>query len=143
MNKPAPVKEVTAKAAHALLNDDPRALLIDIRSGMEFLFVGHPAHAVNIPWIDEPDWVVDPHFTSHIRKLMLGGVSCQSDGDCAPILLVCRSGKRSLEAGTQLIKDGLNSVYSIAGGFEGELDDQHQRSTINGWRFDGLPWAQC
>ena len=48
-----------------------------------------------------------------------------------------------MEAGAKLLEQGLNNIYSIAGGFEGELDDQHQRSTINGWRFDGLPWAQC
>ena len=136
-------REIMPKAAHELLSEDPRALLVDIRSSMEFLFVGHPAHAVNIPWIDEPDWVIDPHFTANIRKLLLGGVSCEAEGECAPILLICRSGKRSLEAGHKLLEDGLTNVYSIAGGFEGELDEAHQRSTINGWRYDGLPWAQC
>lgn len=136
-------KELTAKAAFELQNDDPSSLLVDIRSSMEFMFVGHPAHAINIPWIDEPDWIVDPEFTAHIRKLMLGGASCASDGDCVPIMLICRSGKRSLEAGAKLIDDGLKNIYSVAGGFEGELDENHQRSTVNGWRFDGLPWAQC
>lgn len=136
-------REITPKAAFELQNDDPRSLLVDIRSGMEFMFVGHPAHAINIPWIDEPDWVVDPEFTAHIRKLMLGGASCQADSDCVPILLICRSGKRSLEAGAKLLEDGLSNIYSVAGGFEGELDEQHQRSSVNGWRFDGLPWAQC
>lgn len=143
MNKQTHVLEIKPGPASKLLKEDPRALLIDIRSGMEFLFVGHPAHAVNVAWIDEPDWTVDPNFTAHIRKLMLGGAACQADGECVPILLICRSGKRSMEAGAKLIEDGLSNVYSIAGGFEGELDEQHQRSTINGWRFDGLPWAQC
>ena len=26
---------------------------------------------------------------------------------------------------------------------EGELDEDHHRSTIGGWRFEGLPWEQC
>ena len=28
-------------------------------------------------------------------------------------------------------------------GFEGELDENHHRSTLGGWRFRGLPWEQC
>ena len=133
-------KEITPVRAFEIQNDDPSSLLVDIRSSMEFMFVGHPAHAINIPWIDEPDWVIDPEFSAHIRKLMLGGASCQaSEGECVPIMLICRSGKRSLDAGARLIEDGLNNIYSVAGGFEGELDEKHQRSTVNGWRFDGLP----
>jgi len=143
MSKSSQPREIKPKAALELLSHEPRSLLVDIRSGMEFLFVGHPAHAVNIPWIDEPDWIIDPNFTSHIRKLMLGGVSCEAEGECVPILLICRSGKRSMEAGIKLLEEGLSNVYSIEGGFEGELDETHQRSTINGWRFEGLPWAQC
>lgn len=136
-------KEILPKAAYEMLQNDSRTLLIDIRSGMEFLFVGHPKEAVHIAWIDEPDWIVNPHFTAEIRKLMLGGASCQTNENCVPILLICRSGKRSMEAGAKLLEDGLMNIYSVDGGFEGELDDDHQRSTLNGWRFDGLPWAQC
>jgi len=28
-------------------------------------------------------------------------------------------------------------------GFEGDLDEDHHRSTANGWRFQNLPWEQC
>ena len=28
-------------------------------------------------------------------------------------------------------------------GFEGPLDDKHQRSSEAGWRFEKLPWEQC
>lgn len=136
------VKSILPQQAYELLQSQPQAILVDVRSSMEFLFVGHPKGAVNIPWIDEPDWVVDPHFTSHVRQLMLGGVVCDSSG-CVPVLLICRSGKRSLEAGNQLIADGLTEIYNIEGGFEGPLDETHHRSTRAGWRFDNLPWEQC
>ena len=135
-------EEILPQAAFDLLKEDPRALLVDIRSSMEFLFVGHPTDAVHVAWIDEPDWVVNPQFIQEIRKLILGGVVCADEG-CVPILLICRSGKRSLDAGDHLIKSGLTNIFSVAGGFEGELDDNHQRSTINGWRHEGLPWVQC
>ncbi len=131
------------KAAFDLLNDDPRAVLVDIRSSMEFLFVGHPAGAVHVAWIDEPDWDINPHFVTDIRKLMLGGTICNADEGCAPIILICRSGKRSLQAGQCLLDAGVSNVFHVDEGFEGELDELHQRSQVGGWRFHGLPWEQC
>ena len=131
------------KQAWQLLQDDPRAVLIDIRSSMEFLFVGHPAGAVHVPWIDEPDWVVNPHFVTDVRKVLLGGVVCDLDEGCAPVILICRSGKRSLEAGKALLEAGLKRVYHVDEGFEGNLDEHHHRSTLGGWRYRGLPWEQC
>lgn len=137
------VKTVTAKEAYNFLQNDPRALLIDVRSNMEFLFIGHPVDAISIPWIDEPDWIVNPNFAAEVRKLILGGLDHRSEGHNVPVFLICRSGKRSLEAGIELLKQGFHEVYNIAEGFEGELDDNHHRSTLAGWRFDGLPWSQC
>jgi rhodanese-related sulfurtransferase len=136
------VKGLNPEQAYQMVHDNPRALLIDVRSTMEYLFVGHPVGAIHIPWIDEPDWKVNPHFATDVRKVLLGGVACHGEG-CAPIILVCRSGKRSLEAGRALVKDGIRDVYNIDEGFEGELDEQHHRSTRGGWRFRGLPWEQC
>ena len=129
--------------AHKLLQDNPRAVLIDVRSSMEFLFVGHPAGAVHIPWIDEPNWEINPDFTTDIRKLLLGGVVCDKEHACAPVILICRSGQRSLDAGKHLLEAGLTDIYHVEEGFEGDLNEHHQRSTINGWRFRGLPWEQC
>jgi len=134
---------LSPKQAWELTENDSRALLVDIRSTMEFLFVGHPKGAVHVAWIDEPDWDINPHFTTEIRKLLLGGVSCTNDQGCAPIILICRSGKRSLEAGRALIKDGMSNIMHVDEGFEGELDDDHHRGTVGGWRCHDLPWEQC
>jgi len=135
--------KLTPQQAWDLFEEDHRAVLVDIRSSMEFLFVGHPAGAVHVAWIDEPDWVVNPHFVTEIRQLMLGGVTCEPGEACAPIILICRSGKRSKEAGLKLVEAGLENVYHVTEGFEGELDEHHQRSKVGGWRFHGLPWEQC
>lgn len=137
------VKHLTPKQAFDLIGENPRAILIDVRSNMEFLFVGHPKGAVHIPWIDEPDWVVNPHFVRQIRELMLGGIICDEGDGCAPIILICRSGKRSVEAGNALIEAGFKDVYNVLDGFEGELNENHQRSSLGGWRYEGLPWEQC
>ncbi len=136
---------LTPHEAQKILQENPRAVLVDIRSSMEFLFVGHPVGAVHIPWIDEPDWDVNPNFVTDIRKLLLGGVVCdrEEELECAPVILICRSGKRSLQAGKALIEAGVKDVYHVDDGFEGDLNEHHQRSTLNGWRFEGLPWEQC
>jgi hypothetical protein len=70
---------LTPQEAWQMLQEDPRTLLVDIRSSMEYLFVGHPVGAVHVPWIDEPDWEINPHFVTDIRKLLLGGVVCDTD----------------------------------------------------------------
>ena len=137
------VKTVTPKEAWQILQDDPRAVLVDVRSDMEFLFVGHPTGAIHIPWIDYPDWKLNENFVTEVRKLVLGGICHESANSGAPVVLICRSGKRSLEAGILLNKEGFCDVYNVADGFEGELDDHHHRGTLGGWRFEGLPWEQC
>lgn len=136
------LNHLTPQEAADIIEHDSRTLLVDIRSNMEFLFVGHPKGAIHVPWIDEPDWVVNPNFEKEIRQLMLGGV-CEHDSHAPPVILICRSGKRSKEAGELLIEAGIKNVCHVDEGFEGDLDENHQRSTIGGWRFRGLPWEQC
>jgi rhodanese-related sulfurtransferase len=132
------VKTLSPKEAYKLLQEHPNAVLIDVRSHMEYLFVGHPAGAIHIPWIDEPDWKQNPHFLTQVRQTMLGGAS-----GAAPVVLICRSGVRSLEAGKALIEAGVKDIYNVAEGFEGQMDEKHHRSSLGGWRYHGLPWEQC
>jgi rhodanese-related sulfurtransferase len=139
----AELEHISPKQAYEMIQHEPNMVFVDVRSEMEFLFIGHPVGAVNIPWIEEPDWEINPHFVRDIRKLILGGVICTEQSRCAPIVLICRSGKRSAEAGQLLIESKFNRVYNIDTGFEGDLDDTHHRSSLGGWRFDGLPWEQC
>lgn len=143
MTEHPPVKTLNPKEAYQLLHDNPRAVLVDVRSSMEYLFVGHPVGAVHIPWMDEPDWVINEHFVPHVRQLLLGGAYCDDSGDCAPIVLICRSGRRSKDAAIALMEAGIMDVYNISEGFEGDLDENHRRSTTGGWRYHGLPWEQC
>ena len=136
------VETISAPEAEKMCRREARTLLIDVRSSMEFLFVGHPKGAVHIPWIDEPDWVINENFVTEVRKLALGGLGIDISSD-VPIILICRSGNRSAEAGKALVEAGLQNVYNIEEGFEGSLDEEHHRSTVDGWRFHGLPWEQC
>lgn len=140
--KQAELNKLTPEEAYEIIQSNSKAILVDIRSNMEYLFVGHPRGAIHIPWIDEPDWVVNPDFVKEIRQVLLGGVSEKANED-PPVILICRSGKRTVDAGNLLIKSGIHYVAHVTEGFEGDLDENHHRSTIGGWRFRGLPWVQC
>ncbi len=139
----ATVESLSPRQSYEFLQQTREAILIDCRSSMEFLFVGHPVGAINIAWIDEPNWDINPNFAADIRKAIRGRPLSAPSGDDTPVLLICRSGKRSLEGGNALIQAGFRRVYNIDEGFEGDLNEKHQRSTIGGWRFHSLPWEQC
>lgn len=128
------MQNLTPKEAYAFLATHPEAVFIDCRSEWEYLFVGHPVGAILIPWYEGENWERNPRFLSEVR------IAASHN---RPVVLICRSGNRSREAGEFLEQHGFSEVYNVAYGFEGELDEQHHRSTRNGWRFDGLPWEQC
>ena len=130
------MKHLTPKEAYQFLQSTPNAVFVDCRSEMEFMFVGHAVGSMMVPWYDGPDWELNPHFVSQVKKLAGQGFSER------PIVLICRSGNRTLEAGEALEKAGFKTVINVLHGFEGELDAEHHRNTLNGWRVDGLPWQQ-
>lgn len=129
-------------AAYDLLQTTPHSILIDIRSAMEYLFVGHPVGSVHIAWIDEPDWDVNPNFANEIEQVITTRFK-ETPPKEAQVVLICRSGKRSREAASALLEAGFQHIMHIDEGFEGERDANHHRGTLGGWRFHGLPWEQC
>ena len=42
-----------------------------------------------------------------------------------------------------LEQHGFSQVHNVLSGFEGPLNEKHQRNVVAGWRHDGLPWEQC
>jgi rhodanese-related sulfurtransferase len=112
------------------------ALFVDVRMEIEYLYVGHPPGVVHVPWYEYPLMQVDaPAFVAQVRR--------EAGGDSArPVVLLCRSGKRTLEAGRALEAAGFTEVVNVVHGFEGELDEHFHRGRLNGWRHDGLPWEQ-
>ena len=98
--------------------------------------------AVHVPYIDEPDWEPNPCFTTQVRDLLPVVAEIKVKREDL-IFLICRSGERSKAAGQLLIEAGVDNVFSIIDGFEGPLNEHAHRSGISGWRYDGLPWAQC
>ncbi len=128
------MKHVTPREAYAYMAGHPEALLIDCRSEIEFFYVGHPVGAMHVAWQEAPDWAVNPYFA---REVLAEAKSRER-----PIFLICRSGRRTLDAGRALETDGFSDVTNVLHGFEGDLDERSQRGNRNGWRHDGLPWEQ-
>ena len=89
----------------------------------------------NIPWYEYPDLTPDPTGFAT-------AVEAEAGAKDRPILLICRSGKRTLEAGAALVAAGFTDVTHLLHGFEGDLNEAFKRSSLNGWRFEGLPWEQ-
>lgn len=127
------IKNISAQQAWEFLVNNPQAVLLDVRTPMEYEYVGHAPNSLNIPWVDEPHWNVDPHFVNKVRDVV---------PQSATILAICRSGKRSLAALEQLADCGFTELCNVEDGFEGDLDENSHRNTINGWRVAGLPWRQ-
>jgi rhodanese-related sulfurtransferase len=122
-------------AAHALLQEKPEAMLIDCRTEIEHMYVGHPVGAEHVAWQEAPDWEVDPEFVEKVKWLVRNDLS-------RPLLIICRSGHRSIMAGEALEAAGFVNVINVLEGFEGPLDDDYHRGTLGGWRCRGLPWYQ-
>lgn len=128
------MKHVKPEEAYEILQKDAAALLIDCRTEIEFFYVGHPTGALNIEWHMSPDFEVNPNFTDEVLR--------EAGRKDRPILLICRSGKRTLDAGAALEAAGFSDVTNVLEGFEGDLDENFHRGTLGGWRRAGLPWEQ-
>lgn len=127
------MENLIPKDAAQFLQRNPDALFIDCRSDMEFRFAGHPMGAQHVAWNDGPGWDINPRFIDEVMQLA-------ADTCDRPVVLICRSGERSVEAGKALESAGFSQVYTVWYGFEGDVGHNHQRGSLNGWRFDGLPW---
>ena len=129
------MKHLEPKATWNYLQTRPDALFVDVRMEIEHLYVGHPPGVVHIPWYEYPDM--------HVDSLRFAALVEREAGDKSrPIVLLCRSGRRTIPAAQALEAAGFGEVVNVVHGFEGELDEHFRRGNLNGWRFDGLPWQQ-
>jgi rhodanese-related sulfurtransferase len=129
------MKNLDPRAAWELLQRTPDALFIDVRMEIESLYVGRPPGVVNIAWYEYPDLTPQPEgFVAAVER--------EAGRKDRPVYLICRSGKRTVDAAKALDAAGFSDVTNITEGFEGELDEAFHRSSRSGWRYAGLPWEQ-
>ena len=128
------IENLAPRQAWELLQQNTDSVLVDVRTKVEHAFVGHPLGAIHVAWKEAPDWQINPNFVAEVEKW--------APDKSAPILLLCRSGQRSLDAAKALEESGYQRLINIVDGFEGPLDQQNHRGNLGGWRFSGLPWEQ-
>ena len=107
---------VTPAEAQALIQshlDDPSFVILDVRSAEEFA-AGHIENALSLCVLCS-----DPAFRAGL-----------ADFDrSSPILVYCRTGRRSATASGIMVQEGFTNVYNMTGGFVG-------------WQSLGLPAVQ-
>ena len=108
------------------------AVLIDVRTDAEREWVGFVPGALPLAWKQWPGMMMNDNFDA-------GLIQAASIGK--KLLLLCRSGVRSIAAAKRATSLGL-TAYNILEGFEGDPDMSAQRGKRNGWRHIGLPWRQ-
>lgn len=128
------IENLTPQQSWELMQANPDAVLIDVRTKVEHDFVGRPLNAVHVPWKEAPEWQLNPGFIDQVRQAV--------NETTSPVLLLCRSGVRSLAAAEALQQNGFTHLVNILDGFEGDLDDNKHRGNLGGWRYSQLPWEQ-
>ncbi len=126
---------VTPQEAFTLLQHDPRAKLVDVRTNAERDWVGRAAvpesrHAA-VQWATYPGGVPNPDFAAQLEQ------AARKD---EVLLFLCRSGVRSRHAARVATELGYAESYDILEGFEGDRDADGHRKTVGGWCQAGLPW---
>lgn len=107
--------------------------LLDVRTVEERHFVGQVPGSRHVAWATGTSMARNPRFVREVEAKV------PKD---RPVVLLCRSGKRSLAAAEALTAAGFVEVYNISEGFEGDLDAEGHRGSLGGWRRHGLPWVQ-
>lgn len=138
------VDDVPVADVWAHLKSDVAAILIDVRTRAEWVFVGLPdlsaigKRVVTLEWQTFPDNRVDPDFPERLRGLLESAGTAKD----TELFFLCRSGGRSRMAAEAMAAAGYSHCHNIAEGFEGPLDPSQQRGRLAGWKAAGLPWAQ-
>lgn len=111
---------------------DEAAVLVDVRTDAEREWVGQVPGAMGVAWKQWPGMALNAQFDAQLQAVVPEG---------RKVLMLCRSGVRSIAAAKRATELGLEA-YNVLEGFEGDANAEAHRNTQGGWRFRGLPWRQ-
>jgi rhodanese-related sulfurtransferase len=124
---------ITAADAYEKWKADPENVkLIDVRTPDEFRMIGFPEMAAKIPLS------ASHQFVGQVRRVA---------GPNDTVLVICRSGNRSVTAVEMLARAGYDKAYTVVDGFEGDRNSDpsspdYGKRTVKGWKYAGLPWTK-
>lgn len=137
---------ISAKEAYESWKASPESIhILDVRTPAEYIYVGHPEMAANIPYEfleskisklkNKPVMKVNEDFVAEVSKKYK-----KTD----TIYIICRSGNRSARCADLLFKAGFTNVYNAVDGFEGDKlkvkgDANNGKRVVNGWKNAGSP----
>lgn len=133
------VKDVSPRDTWNALEEDANACLIDVRTPEEWQFVGVPDLSPIGQRIYTISWqflggLVNGRFADELKS---AGIESSQ-----PLYFICRSGARSASAALAARQAGFGTVFNVASGFEGPLNEESHRGSVSGWKAEGLPWRQ-
>ena len=132
--------DISLSEAWDLLATDKNCVLVDVRTDAEWNYVGLPnlkplgKENGGISWLNFPDNTPNKLFADQVRA---AGIEPDRT-----VLLLCRSGQRSIAAAVALSEEGYGKAFNILEGFEGDKDRDSRRGLLGGWRLRDLPWTQ-
>jgi rhodanese-related sulfurtransferase len=141
--------DVTPTQAYEMMKKDPgQTFLVDIRTRYEYQDIGHPVGAYNIPWKFYTTKAGKNGYSKVPNRNFCRDLKDRFDIARNTILVMCRSGKRSIAASNAAVDCGFGQdrVFVVLGGFEGDkVKDKTSpfagKRMIGGWRLEGLPWT--
>ena len=146
---------ITPEQAYEMVKTDDSAILVDVRTPEEWMFVGYsPLAKIMLPSVmfdysqmdtvqnmprympaPNPNWIAD--FEERLADL--GG------NDETKLIIMCRSAsERAAPMARILDQYGYKNVYLLLGGFEGGTvkdGDKKGFRLVNGWKNSGMPWT--
>lgn len=133
--------DVSPAEAWSSLSSNPLAQLVDVRTQAEWAFAGIPLldsiskNVKMISWKFYPNFDLNPKFVEQLEAAV--------PDKTTPLYFLCKTGGRSADAAIAATAAGYSQCYNIEGGFEGDINSNHQRGQISGWKAARLPWQQA
>ena len=147
--KEHPGGDLTPSESFEKVQADPQnTVLIDVRTRAEYVFVGHPVGAYNLPvkYFDAP--VGKPGNKMVLNENFAKELAAKFDKEKTTFIFMCRSGGRSVDALNICVEAGYKAdkLFNMVGGFEGgKIKNKNSaydgKRALGGWKNEGLPWT--
>ena len=140
-NYPLYAGDVSPIEAWSALTAQANAQLIDVRTQAEWAFSGVPSLDSIGKTLKMISWKFYPNFD--LNQRFIEQLEAAVPDKSAPLYFLCKTGGRSTDAAIAANAAGYAACYNIEGGFEGDINNNHQRGQVNGWKATRLPWQQA